>query len=105
MMFGPSLLQVLFRLLCFCLLLPALSYGVFKVAVIVPVPSVKFEPTPVPRVRYSTSTPIPAPRKVITPAPPKTPKPRDFEELRSTYIKKINEMFDTLSERFHQLDV
>lgn len=69
------------------------------------VPLVGFEPTPVPRVRYSTSVPIPAPRKVITPAPPKTPKPRDYEELRSTYLKRINEMFDTLSERFQQLDM
>lgn len=32
-------------------------------------------------------------------------KPEDFEELRSTYLKRINEMFDTLAEKFHRLDV
>lgn len=32
-------------------------------------------------------------------------KPEDFEELRSTYLKRINEMFDTLVEKFHKLDV
>lgn len=69
------------------------------------VPLVNFEPIPVPRVRYSTSLPIPAPRKVITPAPPATPKPRDLEEIRTKYVKKINEMFDTLIERFQQLDL
>ena len=31
-------------------------------------------------------------------------KPRDFEELRSTYIKRINEMFDQLAEKYQQLD-
>lgn len=69
------------------------------------VPMVDFEPTPVPRVRYSTNSPIPAPRKVVTPAPPKTPQPRDLEEVRTTYIKKVNELFDTLVERFQQLDM
>lgn len=63
-----------------------------------------FEPIPVPRARYITSTPIPTPRKVVTPAPPQAIKPRDFDELRTTYVKRINEMFDTLSEKFQQLD-
>lgn len=71
--------------------------------VIVP-PVVRFDPTPVPRVRYGTSTPIPAPRKVIIPAPPATPKPRDLEEIRNTQVTKITEIFDTLTERFQQLD-
>jgi len=31
-------------------------------------------------------------------------KPRDFEELRSSYIKRINEMFDQLAEKYQQLD-
>jgi hypothetical protein len=56
-------------------------------------------------VRYTTSTPIPVPRKTITPAPPATPKPRDLEEMRTNYLKKINELFDTLSERFQHLDM
>lgn len=68
-------------------------------------PVVTFDPTPVPRVRYTTSTPIPAPRKVITPLQPATPKPRDLDEIRTNYVKKINELFDTLSERFQQLDM
>lgn len=68
-------------------------------------PAVSFDPTPVPRVRYGTTTPIPAPRKIITPAPPTTPKPRDLEDLRTNYIKKINEIFDTLTERFQHLDM
>ena len=64
----------------------------------------RFQPTPVPRHSYATSVPVPAPRKIVPPAEPKTAEPRDFEELRSTYIKRINEMFDSLSERFQQLD-
>lgn len=68
-------------------------------------PVVTFDLTPVPRVRYTTSTPIPAPRKVITPPQPATPKPRDLEEIRTNYVKKINELFDTLSERFQHLDM
>lgn len=83
-----------------------MSYRVpFRQLLLVSVPVVGFEPTPVPRVRYTTSTPIPIPRKIITPAPPQTPKPRDLEELRGNYIKRINEMFDTLVERFQQLDM
>ena len=35
---------------------------------------------------------------------PQEIKPQDFEELRSTYLKRINEMFDTLAEKFQQLD-
>ena len=66
---------------------------------------VNFEPTPVPRVRYNTGTPIPAPRKVITPAPPANAKPRDLEELRTKYVKQLNELFDTLTDRFQQLDL
>ena len=31
-------------------------------------------------------------------------KPRDFDELRGTYIMRINEMFDQLAEKYHQLD-
>ena len=31
-------------------------------------------------------------------------KPRDFEELRGSYIKRINEMFDQLAEKYQQLD-
>ena len=31
-------------------------------------------------------------------------KPRDFDELRSTYIRRINEMFDQLAEKYQQLD-
>jgi len=65
----------------------------------------RFKPTTVPRTRYGLSTPVPTPRKTITPAPPKEVKPEDFEELRSTYLKRINEMFDTLAEKFHKLDV
>ena len=68
------------------------------------VPIIEFEPTPVPRVHYTTSTPIPAPRKVITPSPPKVPTPRDFEKFHDNYMKKINEMFDTLVDQFQQLD-
>ncbi len=68
------------------------------------VPMTGFEPVPVRRVRYTPTVPIPCPRKVITPAPPNQTKPRDFEELRSTYIKRVNDMFDTLAERFQQLD-
>lgn len=69
------------------------------------VPAAGFEPTPVPRTRYTTSIPIPTPRKQIPPTPIKRPvKPRDFEELRSTYVKRINEMFDTLAEKFQHLD-
>lgn len=66
---------------------------------------VSFERVPVPKVRYNTSIPIPAPRKVVTPATPAPPKPRDLEELRTNYVKKINELFDTLTERFQQLDM
>ena len=68
------------------------------------VPMTGFEPVPVPRVRYTPNVPIPCPRKVVTPAPPNPTKPRDFEELRATYTKRINDMFDTLAERFQQLD-
>ena len=67
-------------------------------------PTSGFEPTLVPRTRYTTATPIPAPRKVITPSQPTPVKPKDFDELRNGYIKRINEMFDTLSEKFQQLD-
>ncbi len=35
---------------------------------------------------------------------PQPVKPRDFDELHSTYVKRINDMFDTLSEKFQQLD-
>ena len=66
---------------------------------------VRFERVPVPKVRDNTSIPIPAPRKVVTPATPAPPKPRDLEELRTNYVKKINELFDTLTERFQQLDM
>lgn len=71
----------------------------------VDVPMLGFEPTPIPRSRYTLATPIPTPRKVVTPTPPKPAQPRDFEELRSGYLKRINDMFDTLAERFQQLDV
>lgn len=64
-----------------------------------------FDPTPLPRVRYTTSMPVPAPRKIIPPTPPAAPKPRDLEELRKNYIKKMNEMFDTLKEQFQNLDM
>ncbi len=81
-----------------------LSVTLIPLLLLVP-PVVSFERTPVPRVRYGTSTPIPAPRKVLTPAPPATPKPRDLEEVRTKYLKNINEMFDTLTDRFQQLDM
>lgn len=69
-----------------------------------PAPMSGYEPTPLPRTRYTTATPIPAPRKTITPSQPTPVKPRDFDELRNSYIKRINDMFDTLAERFQQLD-
>ena len=68
-------------------------------------PVVSFEPTPVPRVRYSTGTPIPAPRKVVTPAPPAPIKPRDLDELKTKYVDQLNEIFDTLINRFQELDL
>ena len=63
-----------------------------------------YEPTPIPRTRYTMATPVPAPRKTITPSQPTPVKPRDFDELRNTYLKRINEMFDSLADRFQQLD-
>jgi hypothetical protein len=64
----------------------------------------EFNPSPTPHHSYATSVPIPAPRKSIPPSEPVSVKPRDFEELRSTYLKRINEMFDSLQQNFHQLD-
>ena len=95
MMFGALQLKVLYSGLFSCPVNHLLA---------VPSSDVSFEPVPLPRARYSTSTPVPAPRKVIAPAPPPPIKPRDLEDLRTKYVKKINTIFDTLTERFQQLD-
>ena len=64
----------------------------------------RFHPSTVPRHSYVTSVPVPAPRKVVQPSTPISVKPRDFDDLRSTYLARINDMFDTLGEKFNQLD-
>lgn len=65
---------------------------------------VSYDPCVGPRTSYELPVPVPAPRKSVTAAPPKVVKPRDFDELRSTYIKRINEMFDQLAEKYQQSD-
>ncbi|XP_065905090.1 uncharacterized protein [Dysidea avara] len=67
-------------------------------------PVVSYEPCTAPRTSYDLPVPIPALRRSLSAAPPKVVKPRDFDELRGTYIKRINEMFDQLSEKYLQLD-
>ena len=64
----------------------------------------RFHPSTVPRHSYVTSVPVPVPRKVVQPSTPISVKPRDFDDLRSTYLARINDMFDTLGEKFNQLD-
>jgi hypothetical protein len=63
-----------------------------------------FRPSLVPRRSYETSVPVPAPRRSVQPATPPPVTPRDFEELRSSYLLRINEMFDTLRDNFTDLD-
>ncbi|XP_062509238.1 rab9 effector protein with kelch motifs-like [Corticium candelabrum] len=69
-----------------------------------PSASVSYTRTPPVRARYDLTTPVPAKRKAVPVAPPKTIRPPDFDELKSNLIRRVTEMFDQLSEKYFQLD-
>jgi hypothetical protein len=63
-----------------------------------------YTPTAPVKAQYDLTTPVPAKRKTVPVAPSKTVHPRDFDELKTTLLQRVTEMFDELANKFFQLD-
>jgi hypothetical protein len=67
-------------------------------------PQIIHSPTIPPIRDYTTDTPIPAPRKRQQSPLPKEFVERSFDDLRSEYISQIDALFNTLTEKYKELD-
>jgi len=53
---------------------------------------------------YDLSVPVPAPYRPIFPAVTEPTRPQDFENVKSSFVKRVEELFEDISNKFAELE-
>jgi len=53
---------------------------------------------------YDLTVPVPAPYRTIFPAVTEPARPQDFENVKSSFVKRVEELFEDISNKFAELE-